>query len=217
MTSFGDLSALSNLLKESDQSVPSTSFGDLSALSNLLKESDQSVPSSHNPSHGQALTPASFGHPAPAITGVNAVGVKKKADAKKDSNEIWDSDELVTLDKDFEDDGRIKPEYEIMVAQNVFSEDVFFGTSKTGSSIHCDKIIVKVKLPGCQMSELDLDVKGAQRKFLVQHPKFKLCTYLPKPVDDTQGNAKWDSKKEELCVTLPVALDEEEKMMRGQF
>ena len=44
-----------------------------------------------------------------------------------------------------------------------------------------------------------------------------MCTYLPKPVDDAAGNASWDPKKEQLVVTLPVILDEEEKMMRGQF
>ncbi len=32
----------------------------------------------------------------------------------------------------------------------------------------------------------------------------KLSTYLPYPVRDKDGNAKWDEKKCELVVTLPI-------------
>ena len=75
--------------------------------------------------------------------------------------------------------------------------------------------MVKVRLPGAQLKNIDLQVTG--QKFLVQSPKYKLCTYLPKPVVDTEGKAKWDKSKEELSVTLPLLLDEEARLMRGEI
>jgi hypothetical protein len=36
----------------------------------------------------------------------------------------------------------------------------------------------------------------------------KLSTYLPLPVDSDKGDAKFDSKRELLMVTLPILLDE---------
>ena len=35
-------------------------------------------------------------------------------------------------------------------------------------------------------------------------PCSKLSTYLPYPVKDKDGNAKWDQAKETLIVTLPI-------------
>lgn len=36
----------------------------------------------------------------------------------------------------------------------------------------------------------------------------RLATYLPLPVDETNGVAKWDARKETLAVTLPVVTDQ---------
>lgn len=35
-----------------------------------------------------------------------------------------------------------------------------------------------------------------------------LSTFLPLPVDADHGQAKWDSKKSQLIVTLPIIRDE---------
>lgn len=37
----------------------------------------------------------------------------------------------------------------------------------------------------------------------------RLATYLPLPVDETKGVAKWDAGNETLSVTLPIVEEEE--------
>lgn len=36
----------------------------------------------------------------------------------------------------------------------------------------------------------------------------RLATYLPHPVDETKGVAKWDASNETLSVTLPIVVAE---------
>lgn len=36
----------------------------------------------------------------------------------------------------------------------------------------------------------------------------RLATYLPFPVDEAKGEAKWDAISETLSVTLPIMLDQ---------
>ena len=52
------------------------------------------------------------------------------------------------------------------------------------------------------MKDLDLDVTSKRVK--VTSKSHRLFTYLPVTVDDTNGSAKFDPKKEVLIITLPI-------------
>ena len=99
------------------------SGSDLRALSNLLSQSEDggtrgasNVPSAA----GAAIrTPGDFGAPKK----LKGKASEAKKSGKGDDKDIWNEEEVDTHDVDFDDDGRIKPEYEINVGQNVFSQD----------------------------------------------------------------------------------------------
>ncbi len=61
---------------------------------------------------------------------------------------------------------------------------------------------VRIKLPGARGKDLDLDVQRQRLTLLA--PAYKLALYLPHPVDDKQGKAKWDAEAQVLSVELPV-------------
>lgn len=104
--------------------------------------------------------------------------------------------------EDFKD-SRKRPDFDILFKQRVGSEDVFLGMSGvTPSSIHCDTILVKVTMPGAQLADVDLDV--TEQRITVSSSQYKLATYLPVRVKHKEGNAKWDSAKQVLSVTLPI-------------
>jgi len=44
-----------------------------------------------------------------------------------------------------------------------------------------------------------------QKRIFPSHHNSKLLLYLPSPVDHKRGNAKWDTKKTALVISLPVA------------
>lgn len=62
--------------------------------------------------------------------------------------------------------------------------------------------VVKIHFPGSKMKDLDLDV--SENRIRAESRKLRLFTYLPRTVDHEKGNAKFDSKKEVLIVTLPI-------------
>ncbi|KAI1902708.1 hypothetical protein AGOR_G00018800 [Albula goreensis] len=73
---------------------------------------------------------------------------------------------------------------------------------KDPSSMCCESMVVKIKLPGTNISEVVLDVK---EKFLdLRTPKYKLGLHLPHPVHCLEGKAQFFAEKEELEVTLPM-------------
>ena len=121
----------------------------------------------------------------------------------KDPNAIWDEEEIEQSDPDFIDDGRKVPEYNIMYKQHVGSEDVYLGMgTTTPSTISAGYLVIHIDFPGQKMKDLDLKVE--KQKIIAQSPVHRLCTYLPHEVKDEEGEAKWDSKKERLSVTLPI-------------
>ncbi|XP_036378938.1 protein PIH1D3 [Megalops cyprinoides] len=123
---------------------------------------------------------------------------------KNNSKNIW-SEEEVAEGAQFDDitDPRPQPEYEIVLKQRVGTEDIFLGmTRKDPSSMCCECIVVKIKLPGTKVAEVILDVK---EKFLdLRTQKYKLGLHLPHPVHSQEGKAQFISEKEELEVTLPM-------------
>ncbi|XP_030629273.1 dynein axonemal assembly factor 6 [Chanos chanos] len=123
---------------------------------------------------------------------------------KKNTKAIWDDDEVME-GAQFDDliDPRPQPKYEIILKQSIGTEDLFLGLSgKDPSSMCCDSMLVRVKLPETKASDLMLDVR---EKFLdLRTPKFKLGLHLPHPVHSEEGRARFITEREELEITLPM-------------
>ncbi|KAM4551210.1 dynein axonemal assembly factor 6 [Odontesthes bonariensis] len=121
---------------------------------------------------------------------------------KKNSKHIW-SEEEVAQGAQYDDlaDPRPQPEYEIILKQSVGTEDMFLGLSrKDPSSMCCEAMLVKIKLPDTKATDVILDVK---EKFLdLRTPKYKLGLHLPHPIHSQEGRAQFFSEREELEVTL---------------
>ncbi|XP_072219624.1 dynein axonemal assembly factor 6 [Leuresthes tenuis] len=121
---------------------------------------------------------------------------------KKNSKDIW-SEEEVAQGSQYDDlaDLRPQPEYEIILKQSVGTEDMFLGLSrKDPSSMCCEAMLVKIKLPDTKATDVILDVK---EKFLdLRTPKYKLGLHLPHPIHSQEGRAQFFSERDELEVTL---------------
>ncbi|XP_078494861.1 dynein axonemal assembly factor 6 [Ciona intestinalis] len=175
---------------------------DLMNLSSMLNREneasdDEDTPDSSTPS----LTPASIGP--------NSKKSSKKIEtpyAKVDSdpNNIWNENEVKESNVFAgEADPRPQPKYEISYKQKVTSEDMFLGMSgKNPSTACCEDMIVRIELPGCNMKDVELDVK--QTTLDCRSNKFRLLLALPHPVDSKKGSAKWDGNKHTLQVTLTM-------------
>lgn len=105
---------------------------------------------------------------------------------------------------DESNDGRKRPEYDIFYKQKIGAEDIFLGISgTTPSSFHCDTIVIKVKLPGTSLTDIDIDVQE-DGEVLLLSSLYRLRTYLPVKVKHNEGKAQWDKDKELLTVSLPI-------------
>ncbi|KAG7272196.1 hypothetical protein CRUP_036684 [Coryphaenoides rupestris] len=93
------------------------------------------------------------------------------------------------------------PKYEVILKQSVGTEDLFLGLSgKDPSSMCCEAILIKVKLPETKATDVVLDVK---EKFLdLRTPKYKLGLHLPHPVHSKEGKAQFFSDRALLEVSL---------------
>ncbi|XP_066508977.1 dynein axonemal assembly factor 6-like [Hoplias malabaricus] len=135
-------------------------------------------------------------------------GKEKKAVSsvylKKNTTDIWDVEE-VTEGTHLDDltDPRPQPEYDIILKQSVGTEDLFLGMSrKDPSSMCCESMLIKVKLPDTKTSDVMLDVRET---FLdLRTPKYKLGLHLPHPVHSGEGTARFVTEKSELEITLPM-------------
>ncbi len=124
--------------------------------------------------------------------------------AKAPSNSIWDETEIPTEDALLDvKDGRPTPRYEFSYKQAVGTEDTFLGLGdKTPLSQDCTHLVVKIHFPGSTMKQLDLDV--TKNRIMAASRTHRLFTYLPCDVDESNGKAQFDGKKEVLTVTLPI-------------
>ncbi|XP_060901375.1 protein PIH1D3 [Labrus mixtus] len=149
--------------------------------------------------------------PSSARLGPGHIGPLPKKDKevsttymKKDSKDIW-SPEEVAEGSQYDDlsDPRPQPEYEVILKQSVGTEDLFLGLNgKDPSSMCCEAMLVKIKLPETKATDVVLDVK---EKFLdLRTPKYKLGLHLPHPTHSPGGKAQFFSETEELEVTLPM-------------
>ncbi|XP_055008080.1 protein PIH1D3 [Boleophthalmus pectinirostris] len=174
-----------------------SSLQNLQALSALL-----------NPQEGQKEEEDYETLSASAQLGPGSIGPKPKKDTPavsgsiSKSKEIW-SEEEVSEGSQFDDlnDQRPQPDYEVIMKQSVGTEDVFLGLSeKDPSSMSCEALLVKIKLPDTKLADVVLDVKET---FLdLRTPKYKLGLHLPHPVHSQEGKAQFFSDREELEVTL---------------
>jgi hypothetical protein len=183
-----------------------SAFGDLTALTSMMESAQEAAEarggtSSSASSSTNVITPGSI---------VNA-NVKKTTQSntttttneETDPNAIWGKEEIDNHDPDFDDDGRAIPDYDILYKQQVGSEDIFLGMSgKTPLSQDCNFMVLRIKMPGAQLKNIDLTVD--KQKIVVHDPTYRLATYLPYPTKDKEGKAQWLAEKDTLSVTLPI-------------
>jgi len=171
---------------------------DFEALNKLVSE-DLAEEEARNDS--QAITPASFGGPAPTKAQIDRLAKPK---VYKNPKDIWDVDELEENIDDDVDDGRERPRFEFMYRQAVGTEHAYLGSEdKDPSSTCCEDLILRIELPGTNsMAELDLDVQATYVR--LESPLYKIAVYLPHKVDEERGKAKWDKHKENLTIYLPI-------------
>nr|XP_020480374.1 protein PIH1D3 [Monopterus albus]XP_020480375.1 protein PIH1D3 [Monopterus albus] len=177
-----------------------SSLQNLQALSALLStqqdDDDDDDEDSKNVTAWAQLNPGNIGTPPKKDKEVSGAYVKTN------SKDIWGEEE-VPEGIQYGDlcDTRPQPEYDILLKQSVGTEDLFLGLSgKDPSSICCEAMLVKIKLPDTKATDVVLDVK---EKFLdLRTPKYKLGLHLPHPIHSQEGKAQFFSEREELEVTL---------------
>ncbi|XP_031418832.1 protein PIH1D3 [Clupea harengus] len=178
-----------------------SSMQTLEALSSLLSTRDEND-DDEDPKIVQASAKLGPGNIGPPASSVKPIKEATSTYDKQNSKAIWDEDE-VPEGAQFDDltDPRPEPEYEIILKQSVGTEDLFLGMSrKDPSSMCCEGMLVRVKLPGTKASEVVLDVKET---FLdLRTPTHKLGLHLPHPVHRQEGKARFITEKEELEITL---------------
>ena len=147
-------------------------YNELDALTKLLtglEEEQDKTEAKKSTTTSHALTPADLariGERSGLKTAVpNAVRVPKPS-----TTSIWDDNEILSRDAIHSaEDGRKRPLYEILIGQHVGTEDVYLGMSdKTPSSLHCDRLVIRIALLGERLSDVDLDV--TEDKVTVQSP-----------------------------------------------
>ncbi|KAL7751753.1 Protein pih1d3 [Sorochytrium milnesiophthora] len=160
----------------------------IAQLANLFAASDQQEEARKKPQHA------------------SVAASKSRSAGKVDDKDIWTEEELSQEDKYSHDvnDARPAPEHSIQYRQKVGTEDIFLGMSgKTPSFQQADELVVRIELPGTEsVSDIMLTVKNSAVH--LSTAKFLLHLPLPRDVDDTQSNAKWDPQKQELCLSLRI-------------
>jgi hypothetical protein len=178
----------------------------VASLSKLLNESREAQTVKSGEQFSQKPAPTASTMVRRHFTGSSDAiePIKIPIPVMKSLNDIWADDEVPSEDAllNIRDD-RPCPRYEISYKQVIGTADTFLGFSdKTPLSSDCTHIVIKVHFPGSTMKELDLDV--SQNRLMAASKTHYLFTYLPADVDNSNGNAVFDSKKDVLTVTLPV-------------
>jgi hypothetical protein len=183
---------------QSDESFWSSGQG-IGALSSLLKESEEAGKSRE-----------SGGSETIAPMRLNNTSIVTQPKKKNNPKDIWKEDEIPTEDQllAVNSVGNIlpSPQFEFRYKQTVGTEETFFGLSdKTPGSFDCTHLIIKIHFPNSKMKDLDLDVTKNRIKAESRH--HRLFTYLPVNVYPDKGDAKFDSKKEVLTISLEIDND----------
>ncbi|XP_052047872.1 dynein axonemal assembly factor 6 [Apodemus sylvaticus] len=121
-----------------------------------------------------------------------------------ESENIW-SPEEVPEGAEHDDiwDVREIPDYEIVFQQTVGTEDVYLGlTRKDPSTACCQELVVKIKLPNTNPSEIQIDIQ--EMLLDLRTPKNKLLVNFPQPVERNSAKASyiWEAETLEVRMTL---------------
>ncbi|XP_007236695.2 protein PIH1D3 [Astyanax mexicanus] len=187
-----------------------SSLQNLQALSVLLssqqqQEQEEQDSDGEDPQNMKPMARMGPGHiSASSSASTKQIKEVNSAYLKMNTKDIWDEEE-VTEGTHLEDltDPRPQPEYEIILQQKVGTEDLFLGMSrKDPSSMCCESMLVKVKLPDTKACDVTLDVRET---FLdLRTKKYKLGLHLPHPVHSGEGSARFITERAELEITLPM-------------
>ncbi|XP_003414861.1 dynein axonemal assembly factor 6 [Loxodonta africana] len=120
------------------------------------------------------------------------------------SEDIWNSEEVPEgAEHDDMWDVREIPEYEIIFKQQVGTEDIFLGlTRKDSSTACCEDLVVKIKLPNTNPSDIEIDIQ--EMIVDLRTPNKKLLLTLPHPVECNSAKAVYLLESETLEVTMPM-------------
>ncbi|XP_056266611.1 protein PIH1D3 isoform X1 [Pseudoliparis swirei] len=145
---------------------------------------------------GAGLGPGHIGPPARRDGAVPSVR------EKKNDKDIWSQEEVAEGSQhDDLADPRPQPEYDVLLKQSVGTEDLFLGLSrKDPSSMSCEAMLVRIKLPDTEAADVVLDV--SERFLDLRTPRYKLGLHLPHPTHGHGGRAQFFAERGELEVTL---------------
>ncbi|XP_008154541.2 dynein axonemal assembly factor 6 [Eptesicus fuscus] len=183
-----------------------SSVSTLQALTKLLYPEEEDDFESEQSNCLSAIGAMGPGHIGPPKTEVHKV-IPQTSD--ETSEDIWNPEE-VPEGAEHADmwDVREIPEYDIIYKQQVGTEDVFLGLMKKDSSTACcEDLVVKIKLPNTNSSEIKINV---QEMILdLRTPDKKLLLNFPHPVDCNSAKAFYILETEtlEVTVTLKRELD----------
>lgn len=181
-----------------------SSVSDLQALSSLLypeEEDDLDAGQEQLSSAIGAMSPGNIGPPK---------AKEPKAIPKSGGNEsenIWNPDEVPEgAEHDDIWDVREIPDYEIVFQQTVGTEDIYLGlTRKDPSTACCQELVVKIKLPDTNPSEIQMDIQEALLD--LRTPKKKLIVNFPQPVEPNSAKASYIQEAETLEVRMTLQRD----------
>ncbi|XP_008071045.1 protein PIH1D3 [Carlito syrichta] len=124
--------------------------------------------------------------------------------SEENNEDIWNPEEVPEgAEHDDMWDVREIPEYEIIFQQQVGTEDIFLGlTRKDSSTASCTDLVVKIKLPNTNPSEIEVDI---QEMILdLRTPNKKLMITLPQPVECSSAKGFYIQETETLEVNLTM-------------
>ncbi|KAI5278219.1 Dynein Assembly Factor 6, Axonemal [Manis pentadactyla] len=177
----------------------------LQALSNLLypKEEDdfEYGQVAHCSSAVGAMGPGNIGPPK-----IETVTANLKTD-DENNKDIWNPGE-VPEGEEHDDiwDVRELPEFEIIFKQQVGTENVYLGFSRKDSSTACcDELVVKIKLPNTNSSDIKIDIE--EMTLDLRTPHKKLLITLPHPVECNSAKGLYTLETETLEITMTLKRD----------
>jgi hypothetical protein len=187
------------------------SYVDISSLSSLLNESRESTERrvetfQQKPLPGSSTVVRQGNKEAPVYISPTVEVTKEKIKQDSDSNKkIWEDSDILSEDAFLAvKDDRPAPRYEVSYKQSIGTEDTFLGMSeKTPLSSDCTHLVIKIHFP-LSSSASELELKVTKNSVLAASKSLRLFTYLPVDVDENNGKAQFDKKKELLTITLPI-------------
>ncbi|KAL1767028.1 PIH1D3 [Sigmodon hispidus] len=178
-----------------------SSVSALQALSSLLypeEEDDLDVEQGQFSSAIGAMSPGNIGPPKAK----EPEAIPKSSD--NESENIWNPEEVPEgAEHDDIWDVREIPDYDIVFQQTVGTEDIYLGlTRKDPSTACCQELVVKIKLPDTNPSEIQIDIQ--ETLLDLRTPKKKLIVNFPQPVECNSAKASYIQEAETLEVRMTL-------------